>query len=252
MGADGVVVNPDDLAQIVDAGNEWFPILHVGLRPAAPYGIRIEPSLRRWAGRCWRSRFDLRLSVKRTTKDSTDALLRPPSTIRDASPSGRTLSCRLDALALVGARGRLPQSSGFPLHTAGAEFFGLSQWGERPEGTRCPLAHGEHSPHRDPSRCHFIVRGTARNKQIGGYLVAGPPSTFRFQPNDSRTVRFPAIFALRVDLVRSVRVGAQDSLLRRTHESAVKTSSPTPELLPLLILSAPPNPSSTSRLDESA
>src|SRR2546430_16427417 len=74
---------------------------------------------------------------------------------------------------------------------------------------------------------------------MDGYIVAGPPSTFRFQPNDSRTVRFPAIFALRVDLVRSVRVGAQDSLLRRTHESAVKTSSPTPELLPLLILSAP-------------
>src|SRR2546430_13377009 len=55
---------------------------------------------------------------------------------------------------------------------------------------------------------------------MDGYIVAGPPSTFRFQPNDSRTVRFPAIFALRVDLVRSVRVGAQDSLLRRTHESA--------------------------------
>src|SRR4029453_8478125 len=63
---------------------------------------------------------------------------------------------------------------------------------------------------------------------MDGYIVAGPLSTFRFQPNDSRTVRFPAIFALRVDFVRSVRVDVQDSQLRRTHESAVKASSTTP------------------------
>jgi hypothetical protein len=75
----------------------------------------------------------------------------------------------------------------------------------------------------------FIVRRITRNEQMGDYIVAGPPSPFRFQPNDSRTVQFPAIFALRVDLVRSVRVDAQDSQLRRTHESAVKASrTPTP------------------------
>jgi hypothetical protein len=75
----------------------------------------------------------------------------------------------------------------------------------------------------------FIVRRITRNEQMGDYIVAGPPSPFRFQPNDSRTVQFPAIFALRVDLVRSVRVDAQDSHLRRTHESAVKASrTPTP------------------------
>jgi hypothetical protein len=73
-----------------------------------------------------------------------------------------------------------------------------------------------------------IVRGTTRNEQMGGYLVADSPSTFRFQPNDSRTVRFPALFALRVDFVLYVRVAAQISQLRRTHASAVKASSPTP------------------------
>ena len=60
------------------------------------------------------------------------------------------------------------------------------------------------------------------------------------------------ILLLRVDFVRSVRVDAQDSQLRRTHESAVKASSPTPAPLPLLIVSAPPNPFSRSRLDEPA
>jgi hypothetical protein len=47
---------------------------------------------------------------------------------------------------------------------------------------------------------------------MGGYVVAGPPSTFRLQPNDSRTVRFPAIFALRMDFVRYVRVAWADSM----------------------------------------
>ncbi len=79
------------------------------------------------------------------------------------------------------------------------------------------------------------------------YIVAGPPSTFLFRPNGSRTVRFPTTFALRVDFVRSERVDAQDSQLLRTHESAVKASSPTPAPLPLLIVSAPPNPLSRSR-----
>jgi hypothetical protein len=73
-----------------------------------------------------------------------------------------------------------------------------------------------------------IVRGTTRNEQMGGYLVADSPSSFRFQPNDSRTVRFPAVFALRVDFVLYVRVAAQISQLRRTHAIAVKASSPTP------------------------
>ena len=58
-------------------------------------------------------------------------------------------------------------------------------------------------------------------------MVAGPPTTFRLQPNDSRTVRFPAIFALRVDFVRSVRIDAHDLQLRRTHEHSVALS-PTP------------------------
>ena len=73
-----------------------------------------------------------------------------------------------------------------------------------------------------------IVRGTTRNEQMGGYLVADSQSTFRFQPNDSRTVRFPPIFALRVDFVLYVRVAAEISQLRRTHAIAVKASSPTP------------------------
>jgi hypothetical protein len=52
------------------------------------------------------------------------------------------------------------------------------------------------------------VKIRTRNEQMGGYLVAGSPSTFRFQPNDSRTVRFPAIFVSRADFVRSVRIAA--------------------------------------------
>src|SRR4029077_1413498 len=85
------------------------------------------------------------------------------------------------------------------------------------------------------------------------YIVAGLPPIFRIQPNDGRTVRFPAIFALRVGVVRSLRGDAQVSQLRRTHESAVvRASSPTPERLPLLMVSVRPNPSSISRLDEPA
>src|SRR4029434_4069334 len=67
-----------------------------------------------------------------------------------------------------------------------------------------------------------------------------PPSTFRSQPNDSRTVRFPPIFALRVDFVRSQRIDAHDLQLLRTHEYTVNASithsSPRPHA------SMPPNP----------
>jgi hypothetical protein len=79
-----------------------------------------------------------------------------------------------------------------------------------------------------------IVRETTRNEQMDGYIVAGPPSTFPFQPNDGRTVRFPAIFALRADFVRHVRVAAHVWRLRRTHTTAVWRASsftPSPHLL---------------------
>jgi hypothetical protein len=46
---------------------EPIPDPNPALRRAPPPSRILEPSLRRWAGRCWRSRFDLRLSVKRTT-----------------------------------------------------------------------------------------------------------------------------------------------------------------------------------------
>jgi hypothetical protein len=67
----------------------------------------------------------------------------------------------------------------------------------------------------------FIVRRITRNEQMGDYIVAGPPRLlFDFNQTIVGPFNFLAIFALRVDLVRSVRVDAQDS----THESAVKAS----------------------------
>jgi hypothetical protein len=83
---------------------------------------------------------------------------------------------------------------------------------------------------RSRSPPSFIVRRTSRNEQMGGYIVAG--STFRFRPSDGRSVRFPAISALRVDFVRYLRVDAQDLQLRRTHECTVNASSSTPAPLP--------------------
>jgi hypothetical protein len=62
-----------------------------------------------------------------------------------------------------------------------------------------------------------------------------------------------ALMAPIASVVRSLRGDAQVSQLRRTHESAVvRASSPTPERLPLLMVSMRPNPSSISRLDEPA
>jgi hypothetical protein len=73
----------------------------------------------------------------------------------------------------------------------------------------------------------LIVRRTTRNGQMGGYIVAAPIFLFQL---DGRIARFPAICALHGNFVRSVRVDAPDSQLRRTHESAVKASS-LPDLL---------------------
>src|SRR4029450_471056 len=91
--------------------------------------------------------------------------------------------------------------------------------------------------HHDPSRRQVLssVEQPEMSK-MDGYIVAGPPSTFRFQPNDSRTVRFPAIFALRVDFVRSVRGDAQVSQLRRTHEHSVASPTPAPHPIDLSML----------------
>jgi hypothetical protein len=55
---------------------------------------------------------------------------------------------------------------------------------------------------------------------MDGYIVAGQPSTFPFQPNDSRIVQFPATFALRVDFVRSVR-----ALIRKIRSFDVLTKA---------------------------
>jgi hypothetical protein len=79
---------------------------------------------------------------------------------------------------------------------------------------------------------------------MGGYIVA---PIFPSQSNDGRIARFPAIFALHVSFVRSVRVDAQNPQIGCTHESAVKASS-LPDLLqralrrPLLTVSVSPDP----------
>src|SRR4029077_5106916 len=60
---------------------------------------------------------------------------------------------------------------------------------------------------------------------MGGYIVADRPPIFRFQPNDDSTARFPAIVAWPAVFVRSVRVRAQHSQLRGTHEAAALWAS---------------------------
>ena len=51
------------------------------------------------------------------------------------------------------------------------------------------------------------------NELLDGYIVAGPPSTFRFRSTDSKTVRFLAVFALLARFVRFLRSDAHVSQL---------------------------------------
>jgi len=122
---------------------------------------------------------------------------------------------------------------------------------DRPASRR-RRAGGQQSAWRARRRLLSVEHAKMAKRALMWLLVPHP--LFDFQPNDSRTVRFPAKFALRVDFLRYMRVAAHVSQLRCTHATAVKASSshtPTFVAAALDCLCAAPS-LSISRFDEPA